>query len=694
MSLDGFVIPKFHDDIANENVDDSWPIGSSSQFFLHGIEYEQARMWIIKSHPSYNVWKSKHNDFLKHRKLSMGKGVNYKIPSKEEFIPWVKQQVFYSKDPRDPDWNVVIEVPPKVYIEDEACLSSEERFIGDSDIGSSNDTLIVDDEMIFNDSGWVVPVVEKSKKERVRRMAHHNPFDILQSSSDDPNTVGNNSSSNASSKKKRGLARGSKPQPNGKKKKIGVNSWGRPNQANLEMNTYTSDIGFQVRMHLPIIYERFMDALNDRITLVVRGLKAKSEMNKENRAKLISLCTLGRTNMPITRHKLVTFAALLYAKTYSPNNMFVEYVVMLIEEVVWRMRESDMRLKLKFFGDQSLEYPVPAPVPPAYCLRILAKGRAGETDAGISITTLEYGFSLPLSNLDKGIMNLIGTCLVQMNGNIWEFYGVTYYGASRGAYLCAKATRSRFFNLNSVGQPWNDNVILVKGDYLQRDAEEPIELLFRTVKQRPRSQVTRKELLLDKVTQEETKLEAILEDLGISRKKRVNNQDEKFQKFYSARLMTGADGSKNKGTDGERGYSKDEEEAIRTGTYVEEEEVKDDAAGVIDGLDGMSPRTVRDNQEDDDEHPEVETEKDAVDMTRQINEKDAEIEKGQKDLEELKENVTKLRSQNDALVVKSKEADMARYRIHALETSDEDLNRLMTGLRNDLVGKTHDQEKI
>ncbi|KAF6176062.1 hypothetical protein GIB67_000156, partial [Kingdonia uniflora] len=106
-------------------------------------------------------------------------------------------------------------------------------------------------------------------------MAHYNPFDNLQLPGDDSNTVdtGNNSLSNASSRKKSGLARGSKPLPNGKKKKIDVNSWGQPNQVNSETNTYTSDIGFQVCMHLPIIYESFKDIHNDRIALVVKGLE-------------------------------------------------------------------------------------------------------------------------------------------------------------------------------------------------------------------------------------------------------------------------------------------------------------------------------------------------------------------------------------------------------------------------------------
>ncbi|KAF6174424.1 hypothetical protein GIB67_024446, partial [Kingdonia uniflora] len=50
-------------------------------------------------------------------------------------------------------------------------------------------------------------------------------------------------------------------------------------------------------------------------------------------------------------------------------------------------------------------------------------------------------------------------------------------------YFFASSTRPRFFDLNSAGRPWNDNVIWVKGDCLQRDDEEPMELLFRTVKQ-------------------------------------------------------------------------------------------------------------------------------------------------------------------------------------------------------------------
>ncbi|KAF6168854.1 hypothetical protein GIB67_041738, partial [Kingdonia uniflora] len=159
----------------------------------------------------------------------------------------------------------------------------------------------------------------------VRRMTHNNHFDNLQSSGDDSKTVdtGNNSSSNASSKKKIRLAR-----------------------------------GFQVRMHLPIIYESFKDDPNDRIALVVKELEecydishvawfdlkenikdawkredwvkfadycnsekflAKIKRKKENWAKLIASCSLGRTSMPITHHKLVRYT---YVYVYTFCTLF------------------------------------------------------------------------------------------------------------------------------------------------------------------------------------------------------------------------------------------------------------------------------------------------------------------------------------------------------------------------------------
>ncbi|KAF6141581.1 hypothetical protein GIB67_023753 [Kingdonia uniflora] len=147
-----------------------------------------------------------------------------------------------------------------------------------------------------------------------------------------------------------------------------------------------------------------------------------------------------------------------------------------------------------------------------------------------------------------------------------------------------------------------------------------------------------------------------------------------------------------------KGYYEDEVEAIRTNTYVEEE-VKDDTIGVVDRLDGMTPRSAKlesarlredearqcnqesveefdkmreANEDREDRHVKVhfkfvEATQAIVDLTRQIEEKDAKIEKGQKE---------------------SREADMARYCIYALERSDEDLNRSELGrLKKKLADK-------
>ncbi|KAF6147472.1 hypothetical protein GIB67_021298 [Kingdonia uniflora] len=285
----------------------------------------------------------------------------------------LRLQMGNKRDPVYDENNLWIDTVPKEVLdlagEDTSVLKIDLRMVED-ELDNKNKELAIKNLKITDKDQEYSKILNTI----LRRMAHYNPFDNLQSPSDDSNTVytGNNSSSNASSKKKRGLTRGSKPLPNGKKKKIDINSWGQPNQANSEANTYTSDIGFQVRMHLPIIYESFKDVHNDRIALVVKGLEecydishvawfdlkekikdvwrtykyrlnttlivgnnlgdvkaspapefvpredwvkfvdycnsekflAKSKRNKENRAKLIASCTLGRTSMPITRHKL------------------------------------------------------------------------------------------------------------------------------------------------------------------------------------------------------------------------------------------------------------------------------------------------------------------------------------------------------------------------------------------------------
>ncbi|KAF6166865.1 hypothetical protein GIB67_026644 [Kingdonia uniflora] len=156
----------------------------------------------------------------------------------------------------------------------------------------------------------------------VRCIAHYNLFDNLQSSGDDLNTAdtGNNSSSNASSKKKRGLTRDSKPLPNGKKKNIREcydishvswfdlkekirDAWKRYKyrlNTTLIVGNNAGDVkAYPAPEFVPREYwVKFVDYCNSE------KFMAKSKRNKKNRAKLIAPCTLSRTSMPITRHKL------------------------------------------------------------------------------------------------------------------------------------------------------------------------------------------------------------------------------------------------------------------------------------------------------------------------------------------------------------------------------------------------------
>ncbi|KAF6145689.1 hypothetical protein GIB67_028910 [Kingdonia uniflora] len=128
--------------------------------------------------------------------------------------------------------------------------------------------------------------------------------------------------------------------------------------------------------------------------------------------------------------------------------------------------------------------------------------------------------------------------------DILQFYGVKNFKASGGSYCCTSITRRCFFDLNSTGRIWNDNIKWVKGNCLQRDDEELLDFRFRSGKQSVKYRVERKESLLDEVAEEKTKLELVLGELGLSRKKRVESRSKKFSKAQSTRLMMGV----NEGT--------------------------------------------------------------------------------------------------------------------------------------------------
>ncbi|KAF6149067.1 hypothetical protein GIB67_018645 [Kingdonia uniflora] len=183
------------------------------------------------------------------------------------------------------------------------------------------------------------------------------------------------------------------------------------------------------------------------------------------------------------------------------------------------------------------------------------------------LAQFDYGLTLPLSNLAKSVMNLIGVCPAQLNYNFWEvifvcktligrwaasgsekrttdkdfleYYVVKYVTATNGAYLCSSSARPCFFDLSSAGRVWNDNLLWVSGECLQRSDEEPLELNNRTITKGINCKVSRKESFIDVVAREGIDLEAVLKELEISRFKRIASKDDKVRRSQARRRLVG-----------------------------------------------------------------------------------------------------------------------------------------------------------
>ncbi|KAF6162717.1 hypothetical protein GIB67_022376 [Kingdonia uniflora] len=104
--------------------------------------------------------------------------------------------------------------------------------------------------------------------------------------------------------------------------------------------------------------------------------------------------------------------------------------------------------------------------------------------------------------------------------------------------------------LGFPGRTWNEDVIWVKGNCIQRDDEKLLDLRFRSVKQSVKSTVEWKKSLLDEVEEEETELELVLGELGLSKKKRVESRLKKVVKAQFTRSMIDVDERKRQ-TSGE-----------------------------------------------------------------------------------------------------------------------------------------------
>ncbi|KAF6135055.1 hypothetical protein GIB67_014104 [Kingdonia uniflora] len=158
-----------------------------------------------------------------------------------------------------------------------------------------------------------------------------------------------------------------------------------------------------------------------------------------------------------------------------------------------------------------------------------------------------------------------------------------------------------------------------------------------------------------------------------------------------------------------KGYSEEEVDVIKADTYAEVED-EEEAVGVVDGLDGVSRQTVLENQGDDVELPEGGSKKAAREMSLRIKdlesglareretakallstqaeqlveEKDAENNKGLKDLVEVTKHIKKLQHRVDVLAMKGKQADMAQYFVQALEQLEERFRSDLQRCKNEL----------
>ncbi|KAF6144742.1 hypothetical protein GIB67_017761 [Kingdonia uniflora] len=259
---------------------------------------------------------------------------------------------------------------------------------------------------------------------------------------------------------------------------------------------------------------------------------------------------------------------------------------MVLEE---RIASEIQRLKLKYFGDRSLEMAIPSPIPLTYqglsgeeaieaeedfynrwrfyafiltgeerwaCPHSLAEDRVRASYAGKERERQKIrGFDNELSEGDKRLKNAkdYGSrrwqCSSIVRGKLdstTDSYSDTEGSDAFREFCKAKAAvGGKWGNcVEFAGRTWNDNIIWVKGNWLQRDEEEPLDLRFRTVKQSVKSTVERKESLLDDVAKEETELELVLEGLSLSRKKRVHGATESGEVAKEKRRKVESSGEK------------------------------------------------------------------------------------------------------------------------------------------------------
>ncbi|KAF6135919.1 hypothetical protein GIB67_006811 [Kingdonia uniflora] len=120
-----------------------------------------------------------------------------------------------------------------------------------------------------------------------------------------------------------------------------------------------------------------------------------------------------------------------------------------------------------------------------------------------------------------------------------EYYTVKYAIATDGAYHSSSSSGPCFLDLSSAGRVWNDNLLWVSGECLQRSDEKPLVFNNRTIITEISCKVSRKVSFIDSVAKEGTELEVVLKKLGINRFKRVASKDDKVKRSQVKRRMAG-----------------------------------------------------------------------------------------------------------------------------------------------------------
>ncbi|KAF6148468.1 hypothetical protein GIB67_038823 [Kingdonia uniflora] len=144
----------------------------------------------------------------------------------------------------------------------------------------------------------------------------------------------------------------------------------------------------------------------------------------------------------------------------------------------------------------------------------------------------DYGLTLPLSNLAKSAMNLIGDCPAQL---ICNFLEVILVCETLNRRWAASGSEKRITAKDFLEYYVMKYVTATDG----RSDEEPLELNNITITKEINCKVSRKESFIDVVAREGTELEAVLKELEISRLKRVASKDDKVRRSKAKRRLAG-----------------------------------------------------------------------------------------------------------------------------------------------------------